>query len=97
LLAEDCADIPVGWLEAAASEWAKRQPFMPRACELRGNAMTIGRMMNPVPRLEKREEPPTPPAEPLTDDEIAAMPGWLVTMGIKIGDIDAVRAAKLRA
>ena len=43
LLAEDCADIPDDWLDEAARRWAKAQPFFPRTCELREDALAYGR------------------------------------------------------
>ena len=47
LLAEDCADIPDEWIEVAASRWAKREPFFPRTCELREDALSYGRTVMP--------------------------------------------------
>lgn len=99
LLAEDCADLDPQWLDAAAREWAKSEPFMPRACELRERALSIGRITErsrilPPPT---RHEPPKPEAPPLTDDEIRRLPSTFIEMGIKLGEIDPERAARLRA
>lgn len=90
LLAKDCADINPDWLEAAADDWAKRSPFFPRACELREQAMAIGRINRsdrilsaPAPRPE-----PKPPAPPLSDEEIRKLPRHLIELGVSVGDID---------
>jgi hypothetical protein len=90
LMAEDCADIDPDWLDEAARDWAKAEPFMPRACELRENALRIGRRRTlgrtlPPPRVE---EPPKAEVPPLTDDEIRALPKCLVELGVKLGEID---------
>jgi hypothetical protein len=99
LLAEDCADIPPDWLDEAVSRWAKSQPFFPRTCELRADALAYGRhTINqralPAPRREPLPPPQEPP--PLTDDEIARMSPALVAMGIKVGALDVARVARLR-
>jgi len=96
LLGEDCADIDPELLAQAASEWAKTEPFLPRACELRERAQRIGRLRNPGPVVLSLPRPSRPPAEPLTDDEIRNMPKWLIDLGIKVGDINPIRAAELR-
>ncbi len=100
LLAEDCADIPADWLDEAARDWAKREPFFPRACELRELALSIGRALTrgrALPAPKAVPEPPKPNVPPLTDDEIRVLPANLVAMGVKLGEIDAARAARLRA
>ena len=99
LLAEDCADIPSEWLAEAVSRWAKSQPFFPRTCELRADALAYGRLAMkqhalPVPRRDPLPTPQEPP--PLTDDEIARMSPALVAMGIKVGALDVDRVARLR-
>lgn len=99
LLAEDCADIPAEWLDVAAREWAKGEPFMPRACELReralihGRSLTRGRVL-PAPYVEPEPklEPP-----PLTEDEIRKLPAHLIEMGISLGEITPEQAAKAKA
>lgn len=48
LLAEDCADIPDEWLDVAVRRWAKSQPFFPRTCELREEALSYGRASTPA-------------------------------------------------
>jgi hypothetical protein len=98
LLAEDCADIPADWLDEAARSWAKEEPFMPRACELRESALRIGRFKTRHHRLPPPvvQEEVKPPAPPLTDDEIRVLPQSLIDMGVKLGEIDPVRAANLR-
>lgn len=97
LLAEDCADIDPEWLDAAAREWAKREPFMPRACELRENALAFGRITRsdrilPAPVTPS---PPKPEVPPLTEDEIRKLSPALIEMGVKVGEIDPDFAAKL--
>jgi hypothetical protein len=74
LLAEDCADIPDEWLDEAARRWAKSQPFFPRTCEFREEALSYGRYLEgrkalPAP---KREAPP-PPKRSLLDRRGEAM------------------------
>jgi hypothetical protein len=97
LLAEDCADVDPDWLDAAASAWAKREPFLPRACELRAEALAVGRITNPARILPVPPPPPPPPPQPpLTDDEIARLPSYLVRMGIKMGEIDPDQAERIR-
>lgn len=87
LLAEDCADIDPAWLDHAAREWAKSEPFMPRACEMRDRALAFGRS------LHKRLPPPLAPLPsrpvqpPLTEDEIALLPKSLVEIGKRLGEI----------
>lgn len=98
LLAEDCADIPEDWLDEAARRWAKAQPFFPRTCELREDALAIGRSLTrgralPAP---KRETVLASIEPPLTEDEIRRLPQSLIDMGVKLGEIDPVEAAKLR-
>lgn len=90
LLAEDCADLDPRWLEAAAREWVKRSPFLPKACELRSEAIAIVRLETrgralPAPRVET---PAPPPAPPLTEAEIAKLPPWLLSLGRKVGEIE---------
>lgn len=90
LLAEDCADLPEEWLDIASREWAKQEPFFPRACELRALAERIGRELNPPPpepeiKYIAPPEKPLPP--PLSVDEIRRLPPWLVRMGIRVGAI----------
>lgn len=99
LLAEDCADIDPEWLDAAAREWAKREPFMPRACELRENALAIGRITRRDRILPAPVRPVAvkPEAPPLTEDEIRKLPRALIEMGVKVGEIDPDFAAKLLA
>lgn len=99
LLAEDCADIDPIWLDAAAREWVKREPFFPRACELRDEALTIARLNTPVKALPSpniAKPPPPPPAPPLTEDEIRKLPRHLIDMGVRLGEIDPNFAAQLR-
>lgn len=98
LLAEDCADIDPVWLKEAASEWAKTKRFLPNACELRESANAMARLASrPVLPAPKVDEAPAPkPAPPLTDEEIKRMPGYLVRLGIKMGDIELERAQRLR-
>ncbi len=99
LLAEDCADLPPEWLDAAAREWAKTEPFMPRACELRDAAKKVGFVLTPPSRTIAAPMPesvPTPEGPPLTDDEIRALPIPLLAMAIKLGEVDEGRAAELR-
>jgi len=99
LLAEDCADLDPDALDEAAREWAKTEPFMPRACELRERALQIirartrGRIL-PAP---KYEPPAQPVPDPLTDEEIARLPQALLEMGVRLGEIDAERAARIRS
>lgn len=99
LLAEDCADIPEEWLDWAAREWAKDQPFFPRTCELREIALRHGRLLTrgralPPPRVDP--PPPPPPEPPLTEDEIAKLPASLVEMGLKLGEIDPAVVQRIR-
>ncbi len=98
LLAEDCADIDPEWLDEAARRWARAEPFMPRACELRASALSIARAQTRGRQLPApAREPVVIERPPLTDEEIRRLPHWLVEMGVKIGEIDAERAARLRA
>lgn len=97
LLAEDCADIDAEWLDTAAREWAKNEPFMPRACEMRENALRIGRFATrdrilPAPA---KPVPPKPEVPPLTEDEIRKLPRHLIEMGVTVGEIDPGFAAQL--
>ena len=99
LLAEDCADIEPEWLDAAARQWAKTQPFFPRACELRDEALAYGRLTTqgralPAPSL--KTAPPPPPAPPLTEAEIRKLPPHLVKLGVKLGEIPQELADRLR-
>jgi hypothetical protein len=99
LLAEDCADLDPDWLDAAAREWAKTEPFMPRACELRELTMIMGRItrrdriLPPPPRPEPKPEKPVPP---LTEAEIRKLPRHLIDMGVKLGEIDQALADSIR-
>jgi hypothetical protein len=96
LLAEDCADLPDEWLDEAAREWAKAEPFFPRACELREKALNIGRRQTralPAPLPMKTVRPIGPP---LTEDEIKDLPPAIIDMGVKLGEIDPDVVAKLR-
>lgn len=98
LLAKDCADIDPVWLDLAANEWAQRQPFFPRACELRSSAEAIERLNAPrnalpAPSYANR---PVPVPAPLSDDEIKRMPAYVLKMGIRMGEIDRERAERLR-
>jgi hypothetical protein len=97
LLAEDCSDVPADCLEQAAREWAQTQPFMPKACELRENALAIARRASraALPPPKPAEPPPPPPAPPLTDEEVKNLPGYLLRLGIKVGDIDPDRVERL--
>ena len=61
LLAEDCADIPEDWLDEAARRWAKAQPFFPRTCELREEALSYGRHLTASRALPAPPRPATPP------------------------------------
>lgn len=99
LLAEDCADIDPDWLDAAASAWAKREPFMPRACELRAEAIAIGRITDRSRLIAPPDVPPEPKPvpPPLTDEEIARLPEYLVKMGVSAGEITQERADRIRA
>lgn len=101
LLAEDCADLPAQWLDIAARQWAKSEPFMPRACELRDAARKVGYVLTPPSQTIAAPTPmpefePRPDEPPLTDDEIRALPAPLLAMAIKVGEVDADRAAELR-
>lgn len=100
LLAEDCADLNPNWLDMAAREWARKEPFLPRACELRDSALAIGRMLHPRPALPAPLvtviSKPKLVAPPLTDDEIRRLPQALVDMGVKLGEIEPDRAERLR-
>ncbi len=90
LLAEDCADLPPEWLDAAAREWAKTEPFMPRACELRDKAILFGRVLSP-PSLPAPIAEPTPPpplkpvmdrrGEAMSDDDTAELNTILASLG----------------
>lgn len=98
LLAEDCADLDADWLDAAAREWARTEPFMPRACELRELALTVGRITRrdrilPAPVVPEPEKPVPPP---LTDAEIRKLPRPLIDMGVRLGEIDRELADKIR-
>lgn len=97
LLAEDCADIDSEWLDVAAREWAKNEPFMPRACELRENALRIGRFATRGRTLPPpvRAEAPKPEVPPLTEEEIRKLPRALIEIGVKVGEIEPDFAAKL--
>lgn len=99
LLAEDCADIPADWLDYAAREWAKSEPFMPRACELRDKALSYGRLINPRPLLTapRAELPPRPDTPPLTEEEIARLPAALIEIGVKLGEIAPEQAARIQS
>lgn len=97
LLAEDCADLDPEWLDYAAREWAKAEPFMPRACEIRDVALAYGRSLTrgralPAPVVEIE---PAPTPEPLTEDELRRLPKALVDMGVKLGEITREQAARL--
>lgn len=101
LLAEDCADIPEEWLDFAAREWAKDQPFFPRTCELREIALRHGRLQTqgralPAPHTPHTPPPPKPIPPPLTDDEIAKLSPKLIEMGVKLGEIDPQVAQRIR-
>ena len=89
LLAEDCADIPDDWLDVAASRWAKAQPFFPRTCELREEALAYGRHLSnqralpaprpvsaPKPLMERR-------GEPMSEAETAELNTALEKLGAK--------------
>ena len=65
LLAEDCADVPENWLDEAASQWAKSQPFFPRACELRDNALDLGAALERSLQPKLPSTPAWPPSEPV--------------------------------
>jgi hypothetical protein len=98
LLAEDCADIPEEWLDFAAREWAKDQPFFPRTCELREIALRHGRLLTRGRALPAPYTPPSPKPvpPPLTEDEIAKLSPKLVEMGVKLGEIDPQVAQRIR-
>lgn len=97
LLAEDCTDIDPDMLDAAARDWAKREPFFPRACELRELAKVMERLSRPPMKMISPPPPPKKPAPPpLTDDEIRKLPAFIVKMGISMGEIDPKRAEDLR-
>lgn len=98
LLAEDCADIPADWLDQASRDWAKTEPYMPRACELRDKALRIGRRLTKdrILAAPMTRPAPKPEAPPLTDDEIRALPQSLIDMGVRLGAIDMERVARLR-
>lgn len=98
LLAEDCADIDPVLLDEAARDWSQREPFFPRTCELRELALAIGRVTRTDRLLlaPKAETPKPPPQPPLTDEEIAKLPGWLVSLGVSVGDIEPERAERLQ-
>ncbi len=90
LLAEDCADIPDEWLDLAARDWAKSEPFMPRACELRDKAVLFGMMLRPAqPALDTPVvEIPLPPrpvmdrrGEAMSDDDTAELNTLLEKLG----------------
>lgn len=97
LLAEDCADLDPEWIDEAAREWAKAEPFLPRACELRDRALEIGRrrmrgrlLPRPVPKAR-------PPEPPLTDEEIARLSPELVAIGLKLGALEVNSDGRMRA
>lgn len=96
LLAEDCADIDPRLLDAAAREWSKRERFFPKACELRDLATSIAKISRPDRILEAPRPEPKPEQPPLTGEEIAKLPSWIVDLGVAVGDIDPDRAEKLR-
>jgi hypothetical protein len=99
LLAQDCADLPAEHLRAAAEEWRRTKPFLPRACELRDETLWRVRAamkdrMIAGPCSELRAKPPVPP---LSDEEIARMPANIVEMGITLGEFTRERADRARA
>ena len=99
LLAEDCADIDPIWLDAAARDWAKRSPFFPRACELREEALAIGRISRSdriLPAPYRAPPPAKPEAPPLTEAEVRKLPRHLLDMGVKLGEIDPALAEQIR-
>lgn len=99
LLAEDCADIDPVWLDAAARQWAKREPFMPRACELRAEADMLRSAAQPrqaLPPPPAFDPPPPRETPPLTDEEIRKLTPALLRMGIGCGAIDPDYAASIR-
>ena len=97
LLAQDCADVDPQLLDAAACEWARNEPFFPRACELRERAFAIGRITRPDRILAAPQRPAkvVPPVPPLTADEIRKLPAYLIDLGVKVGEIDPETARHL--
>lgn len=68
MLAEDCADIPEDWLDEAARRWARAQPFFPRTCELREDALSYGRHITARVALPAPKDPNPPmPRRPILD------------------------------
>jgi hypothetical protein len=98
LLAEDCADLDPEWLDEAARQWAKDEPFMPRACEIRERAIAIARSRSRGRILPARtiEEKPKPVAPPLTEAEVRKLTPHLIDMGVKLGEIDPELANRVR-
>lgn len=96
LLAEDCADIDPELFDRAASEWSKRERFFPKACEMRDLADAISRITRVDRLLPKPREPERPYQPPLSDEEIARLPAWIVSLGISVGEITRERANALR-
>lgn len=98
LLAEDCADLDPSWLDEAARRWARDEPFMPRACELRERALEVGRIRKPARLLSPPPQPERkrPVAPPLTDDEVSRLPEVFVTIGLTLGEITPDQVARLR-
>lgn len=99
LLAEDCADIPDDWLDFAAREWAKREPFMPRACEIREMALRHGRSLSrgralPPPSFEPEPKPDPPP---LSEDVIRKLPAALIDLGVSLGEFDRAVVERIRS
>jgi hypothetical protein len=98
LLAEDCADLDPQWLDIAAREWAKNEPFMPRACELRERALRYGRSLS-AGRLLSAPLPPEKPklvSPPLAEDEVRKLPNHLIEMGVSVGEITPELATRIR-
>jgi hypothetical protein len=89
LLAQDCADLPAEHLSAAAAEWRRTKPYLPKACELREETLTRVRlaMSGRMIAAPARPRPAAPPSPPLNEAEIRAMPTRLLRMGVAIGDI----------
>ena len=97
LLAEDCADIPDEWLDRAAREWAKDQPFFPRTCELREMALAHGRWLTRDRKLPPPPPPPKPDEPPLTDAEIARLSPALIEIGLKLGAITSEQVLRAKS
>lgn len=96
LLAEDCADIHPAWLDEAARQWSRNQPFFPKASELRPMALAVGRRATEGNRPRALPAPRHIPGddEPLTLEQIAGCPAPILRMGISLGELTAEQIAE---